>query len=484
MRNVSQGPVLEVIDLSVRYTEDGPDVLKQLSCEVSEGEFVLVAGPSGGGKSSLLYAINGVIPHLTAAEVTGDILLYGESVMDRSPSVRSRQLGSVLQNADDQLIFDRVDDEVAFPLENLQVDPALMPDKVSRALARMDIPADADPKVLSGGEKQRLITATTLGMEQRVLLLDEPLANLDYKGAISLLDTLQQLCREEGYAVIFVEHRLDWVLDYADKILWIDSSGHEFFREKQAFVHFWDKLIEGTLTDCWQDQGYVASSETVMAATNLTWTTKGQAILHGIDFELRHGERWVLIGDNGSGKSSFLNLLVGLRRPTGGRVTSAFRKKEMFRRIGVIMQNPNYQLFMSSVRQEIAYQAVSEARVDELILAFELEGLEDRHPHSLSEGQKRKVGVAAVLAMDPEVLLFDEPTVGQDYRSLGLIIQELSRMNARRPMTMLTITHDTRCAHFLADHVLWLEDGLVYEAGDSSLLALYLEERSVGIDVC
>lgn len=137
------------------------------------------------------------------------------------------------------------------------------------------------------------------------------------------------------------------------------------------------------------------------------------------------------------------------------------------------MQNPNYQLFMPTVQQEIAYKATSPQRAAHLIDAFELQGLEERHPHSLSEGQKRKVGVASILAMEPEVLLFDEPTVGQDYRSLSLIIRELNRMNERAPLTMLTITHDTRCAHFLGEQFLWMEEGRLIQSGGSSVLQQY-----------
>lgn len=478
---MSENMVLEIRDLTVRYPGEESNVLQNLNFQTREGEFILVAGPSGGGKSSFLYSVNGVIPHLTRAELSGDILLGGASILATTPSTRARTLGSVLQNPDDQIIFDRIDDEVAFALENLQVPAEIMQGKIDSALTQMRLRPNANPSHLSGGEKQRLVTATTLAMGQKVLLFDEPLANLDYSGATRLLDALRTLCKEQGYTVLFVEHRLDWVLDYADRILWIEDGWHGCFSGQKEFLPFWEDRLSKALSFQWEGVPAPTAGEVLLKAEGLTWSVEKRELLHGIDFTLRRGERWVLIGDNGSGKTSFMHLLAGLQKPTKGKTFCAYSPKERYCKMGVILQNPNYQLFMPTVLEEIAYQAVSQARVEELIEAFELQGLEQRHPHSLSEGQKRKVGVAAILAMDPELLLFDEPTVGQDYRSLTLMIQELNRMNERNPLTMLTITHDTRCAHLLGDHVLWIEEGKVSAVGGIDLLERYRSGANIAL---
>lgn len=470
---MKQTTLLEIQDLSVQYPSSSLPVIQHLSFTAHSGQFILVAGPSGGGKSSLLYSINGVIPHLMHAQTKGDILLDGSSLMQMPPAKRAHHLGSVLQNPDDQIIFDAIEDEVAFPLENLQVPQQQMQPKIDEALASMQLDTTQNPNHLSGGEKQKLVTATTLAMGQKVLLFDEPLANLDYRGAIRLLNTLHTLCKKQGYIVLFVEHRLDWVLDYADSILWIEEGFHRSFSSQGEFIPFWQNQIESALSFTWKQTNTATNSSPVLQAQNLSWSVGKKQLLFDVNFTLRQGERWVLIGNNGSGKTSFINLLAGLQKPTGGKVICSYSKKEKYKKIGVIMQNPNYQLFMPTVQQEIAYKATSPQRAAHLIDAFELQGLEERHPHSLSEGQKRKVGVASILAMEPEVLLFDEPTVGQDYRSLSLIIRELNRMNERAPLTMLTITHDTRCAHFLGEQFLWMEEGRLIQSGGSSVLQQY-----------
>lgn len=452
-------PVLEAKKLSVSYKRAGEPVLRDLNFEAYEGEFVLVAGPSGGGKSTLIHSLNGIIPHMYEAEVEGQILCRGEDITDYSVSERARLLGTVMQNPDEQLIFETVEDELAFPLENMAVPQAEMQQRIDRVLEMIALPATASPDVLSGGEKQKLVAGSTLIMGQRVLLFDEVLANLDKEAAHDLLQRLSYLCQSEGYTVVFIEHRLDWVLPYADRIYWVNLDEVRVFHDAATFRPYWQQQLRAALAFDWPAVSVPEDADVLLEAIDLTYSVPGKEVLARTNFCLRRGERWVLTGANGSGKTSFLNLLARLTKPTAGKVRQSYGRKERYKKIGVIMQDPNYQLFMSTVREEIAFQAVSEERVAELIEALGLQGLEERHPQSLSEGQKRKVGVAAILAMDPEVLLFDEPTVGLDYDSLGQLLRELKRMDERSRLTMLTITHDERAASFLGDRVIRIEQG-------------------------
>ena len=249
------------------------------------------------------------------------------------------------------------------------------------------------------------------------------------------------------------------MLQYADRVLWIAGDELREFSDLAAFQRFWQDQIHDALAFEWPILPVSPTAEVLIEARGASFTAGGRTILQPTDFTLRRGERWVLIGANGSGKTSFLNVLAGLTKPTQGSVYTPYAKKDRYQSIGVIMQDPNYQLFMSTVQEEIDFRSTSPERTRQLMEALELEGLEERHPQSLSEGQKRKAGVAAILAMDPEILLFDEPTVGLDYRSLGLLLRELKRMDERSPLTMLTITHDNRAAHYLGDQVIRMDAG-------------------------
>lgn len=459
---------LELRNLSFKYQGSEELVLDNVNLNIEKGSFLLVAGPSGGGKSTLLKLLNGIIPFHFKGDIVGDILLEGKSILEQDAYNRCSFMGSVMQNADDQIIYEVVEDEVAFPLENLCCEPEEISKRVKASLELMKLSSNMQTSTLSGGEKQRLITAATLGMGQKILLFDEPLANLDLKSSHELLTILEQYVKEEGYTVIFIEHRLDWVLPYVNKVIWVEDKQIREFDDKDDFSSFWNGNIYSNLSDVDKSSKNIESE--LISMKSCSWKPKGKQILSNINFTLNRGERWIVIGDNGCGKSSFIKLLSTLEKKTSGDISMAYSKREIFKNIGVVMQNPNYQLFMPTVKDEIMLQAITPKLGMDLIKHFGLEEFVDKHPHSLSEGQKRKVGVASILAMQPNIILFDEPTVGQDYKSLRLILEALEKFKEQKELTMVTITHDTRCARYLGDKVLWIAEGMIYKVGGLELL--------------
>ncbi len=464
---------IEVMDYGISYGEDTPAILSHCNMTLAYGELVLLSGLSGSGKSTLLSSINGIIPGAVAATQTGDIRVDGESILGKRISQISVKVGSVLQNAAAQIVHARVEDEIAFGCENRNMPPEDIRVRVDEACERMELDKDWATKTLSGGQKQRLITASTLAMGQKILVFDEPLANLDTEGAHMLLQLLKKLTREEGYAVLFVEHRLDVVLPYADRVLWMeDGTVQEISKEEQHLMRGRGRLA---------DTGHIDASEALcLQAEHLAFRAGEREILKDISFSLYQGERLVILGENGCGKTTLLRLLAKLLKPTNGRVCQYVDQRlgqkanaKWFRVAGYVYQDPNYQLFMPSVAAEIGYQSESEAHTAQSMAAFDLEALAERHPQSLSEGQKRRVSIAAIAAEHPRILFLDEPTVGQDFENLKRMVETVNAVHKETGMTMVTVTHDVRCAEALADRVLWIRDGLVYKLGGKELLAEY-----------
>lgn len=329
-------------------------------------------------------------------------------------------------------------------------------------------------RTLSGGQKQRLITACTLATEQKILVLDEPLANLDKEGARLLMNTLRSLANE-GYAVLVVEHRLDMVLPFVDTVWSIREGVISKVENKQEYLSAQAAYIQDECRP-------FAARDTAFSLEHIGFSVKGREILKDITFNIEKGERVLLLGENGCGKTTLLRLIARLSAPTKGRIVQEFDPqlsqktrgdKKWFSKVGVVYQNPNYQLFMPSVWQEIAFGARSESYAKEIIELFGLCGLSDRHPQSLSEGQKRRVSIAAAAASDPDILLLDEPTVGQDYAGLKELVRVLNLLHEQSGNTMITITHDMRCAEALCDHAVLIENGIVAAEGGKELAREY-----------
>lgn len=464
---------IEVENYRLAYSEDSPPVLDGCDLKIRYGEFILLSGLSGSGKSTLLSSINGLIPGAIPGEQSGDIRIDGESIIGKRISEVSRKVGSVLQNADSQIVHMRVEDEIAFGCENRAVPPDEIRQRVEESCRMMQLDKNWATRTLSGGQKQRLITASTLAMGQKILVFDEPLANLDLEGAHMLLRLLKKLTREQGYAVLFVEHRLDVVLPYADRVFWMEEGKiQELTEENQAVMQG-----RGRLPDTGEAP---VSKELCLRAEHLSFTAGGREILKDITFDLHMGERLVILGENGCGKTTLLKLLARLAKPTGGVVHQYLDERigqkgssKWFRQAGYVYQNPNYQLFMPRVESEIGYGAENKERTEGCIREFDLESLVGKHPQSLSEGQKRRVSIAAIVAGNPKLLFLDEPTVGQDFHNLKRMVKTINAAHKTRGMSIITVTHDARCAAAIADRALWIRDGVVYRQGGKELIREY-----------
>lgn len=457
---------------NVNFSYDGKvQILENVNIALSYGEVNLVSGHSGEGKSTLLYIISGIIPNITDGKLSGEVRINGEDIKDKRLGEVCRKVGVVLQNADEQIIQKTVENEIAFGCENLAFSPEKISKQIDTVCKLMKLEKSWQSRKLSGGQKQRLITASTLAMGQRIVILDEPLANLDTLGAEMLMSTLRTLA-ESGYCIVVIEHRLDMVLPFVDRVFHVGDKKVVEITDKETYLKEQSAEIADT---CREFTGTMP----VFSLSDVVFSVKDRDIVNGVTFDILKGSRTLLLGENGCGKTTLLRLISRLEKPTRGVIRQNIDErfgekgragKAWYKKVGVVYQNPDYQLFMPTVEKELKFGAKSDAYADRIAEQFGVKHLYTRHPQSLSEGQKRRVSIAAVVATDPVVLILDEPTVGQDYKGLCEMVEVLNKLHEETHNTMITVTHDKRCAAALCDKAVWIKDGKIYKTGGKKLV--------------
>ena len=456
------GPILQIDNLEVRYPNTTVAALGPVNLTIRRGQLVLIHGRSGCGKSTLFKVLNGLIPQVEPATVTGSVLMDGRELGESSPQLISRTVGSVFQNFEAQIIQTTVGDELVFGMENLNVERQEMSRRLLGSAFVSSWPENTPVERLSGGTKQKLILEAVLAMQPEMLILDEPLSNLDADSSQSLLVQLRKLA-DQGKTVIMIEHRVDLVEQWADQVVNLGrySPGVKNQVKKGA-----------------------EPADAVLDVSDLRFSyVPGQPVLQGADLTLARGASTVLMGDNGSGKSTLFRVLAGLVPYQGGSVQllgrelRAWKRKRLRNVLGYVLQNPNHQLFMKSVREEIMMGAASEDDVGWIVDTAGIGDLLDRHPFSLSEGQKRLVACCAVLAGRPQVLLLDEPTIGQDDQSLDSMLHLVQDMIRQGQTAVLSVTHDSRAAQALGSVIYQLEGGKTVLHSGMVLTGQTLTER-------
>ncbi|MDE5990250.1 MAG: energy-coupling factor ABC transporter ATP-binding protein [Clostridia bacterium] len=451
----------------VSFSYDGEKkVLDNVDFFAEYGEITLISGASGQGKSTLSSIICGIIPNVNEGVLNGSVLVDGEEMQGKRLGTICRKVGIVLQNADEQIVHKIVEDEIAFGCENLAFAPDDISHKINEVCKLMNIDPKWKTRSLSGGQKQRLITASTLAMGQKIVILDEPLANLDKEGSELLMSILRSLC-EKGYCIIISEHRLDMIMPYADKVWHMEKGKIKQIEDAFSYLSGQSKQIDDVCPR-------FISKDYAFRLENVGFSVKDRKILDDVTVAIPKSGRVVLLGENGCGKTTLLRLISRLYKPTKGRITQNIDERfgqknkcsrKWFKSVGIVYQNPDYQLFMPTVRAEIEFGAQSKEYAQCVMERFSLAHLADRHPHSLSEGQKRRVSIAAVLASRPQILILDEPTVGQDYEGLKSLVDILNSEHIDSGNTMITVTHDVRCAKALCDIAVVIKDGKVASIG-------------------
>ena len=414
-----------------------------------EGGVLHVTGASGSGKSTLLRVFNGLVPHFHGGTVRGRAHVFGLDVVVTSTRELARHVGFLFQDPELQSVHATVEHDVAFGLENLGVPRSTMISRVDAALhsTGIDVLRTRAVTTLSGGERQRLALAGLLAMQPRLLVLDEPLSQLDAHGAHALLNTLREV-RRSGTSVIIAEHRIDGLASLATRTVAVERG-----RLLQSPPPHADGVVaERTLPA----SGRFGGGD----AWHLQRVTAGPArtpILHDVDLRGAAGEVVALIGPNGSGKTTLLRTIAGLLSPLAGRV------ERRAGRIAYLPQNPASLLHRRTVRAEVEWtlrHGSARTRASETLLDLGLDGLAERYPRDLSSGEQQRAAIAAALAGDPVIALLDEPTRGMDTRARAALCRTVARI-AYRGGAVVLATHDLALVRSIADRVVELRDGAV-----------------------
>ena len=503
--------MIELKDFSFQYKAQSEPTLKNLNLTIYKGEKVLIVGPSGSGKSTIGQCLNGIIPNIYKGTSSGQFLIQGKEAFDLSIYEKSHLVSTVLQDTDGQFIGLSVAEDLAFALENDMVELGTMKERVQSWAERLDLMnlLDHRPQDLSGGQKQRVSLAGVLIDESPILLFDEPLANLDPKSGQDIIDLIDQIHEEQGTTTIIIEHRLEDVLYRpVDRVILI-NQGQVLFNGRPDELLRTTLLAENgireplyltTLRQLGQDIDQLEHLDRLedieltgvnRSIPEATFTKTGEAeellkleqisfayqenhpILKNISLSIPKGQRLAIVGKNGAGKSTLAKAICGFIT-TDGQYTSRGEDikqesvKERAERVGYVLQNPNQMISTNMIFDEVALglrlRGISEEDIKERVYqALKTCGLYEfrKWPISaLSYGQKKRVTIASILVLGPEILVLDEPTAGQDQRNYTDIMEFLDSLQ-EKGHTIVMITHDMQLMLDYSDRALVVSDGQI-----------------------
>ncbi|KJU89587.1 ABC transporter ATP-binding protein [Streptococcus parasanguinis] len=503
--------MIELKDFSFQYKAQSEPTLKNLNLTIYKGEKVLIVGPSGSGKSTIGQCLNGIIPNIYKGTSSGQFLIQGKEAFDLSIYEKSHLVSTVLQDTDGQFIGLSVAEDLAFALENDMVDLGTMKERVQSWAERLDLMKllDHRPQDLSGGQKQRVSLAGVLIDESPILLFDEPLANLDPKSGQDIIDLIDQIHEEQGTTTIIIEHRLEDVLYRpVDRVILINQGQVLYNGQPDELLRttllaengIREPLYLTTLRQLGQDIDQLEHLDRLedieltgvnRSIPEATFTKTGEEeellkleqisfayqenhpILKNISLSIPKGQRLAIVGKNGAGKSTLAKAICGFIT-TEGQYTSRGEDikqesvKERAERVGYVLQNPNQMISTNMIFDEVALglrlRGVAEEDIKERVYqALKTCGLYEfrKWPISaLSYGQKKRVTIASILVLGPEILVLDEPTAGQDQRNYTEIMEFLDSLQ-EKGHTIVMITHDMQLMLDYSDRALVVSDGQI-----------------------
>ena len=495
--------------VGIRFVDAPRPVLEGVDLTIPEGELALVVGRTGSGKTTLLRAINGLVPHFSGGTLTGRVIVDGRDTREHRPRDLADVVGYVGQDPVSGFVTDAVEDELAYGMESLGLPADVMRKRVEETLDLLGL-ADIRHRPLaslSGGQQQRVAIGSVLTTHPRILVLDEPTSALDPVAAEDVLATLQRLVHDLGLTVVLAEHRLERVVQYADRVILVPGGGRPVVSGPPEQV-LQDSPVAPPVVELGRIAGWSPLPLSVRDARRLAGplreqlegvdapdrsATPGEVVvetehlvasygqvpaLQGVSTSIARGEVVALMGRNGAGKSTLLKTLVGMKRPSGGRVVvdgqvpADVRPSRLLHHVGLVPQVPGDLLYAATVGDECAQadrdSAVPAGTTLELFTRLSPGVPVEQHPRDLSEGQRLTLALAIVLAARPPLLLLDEPTRGLDYTAKHRLVEILRDLAADGQHAVVLATHDVELVAEVATRVMVIADGELVADGPTA----------------
>ena len=471
--------VIDFENVSFSYGTQSEGCLKNINLKIQAGEFVLLTGQSGSGKTTITRLINGLIPHFFEGILTGSVKVIGDDIKTVTPGEMGKNTASIFQNPRSQFFTTNSTNEVAFALENYGIDRDEMIDRVNSAFRDFEAEnlMDRDMFSLSSGEKQKIAIIAAKALNPKISVFDEPSANLDIQSIIKL-KKIMKILKEQGHTIIVSEHRLFYLKDLIDKCFIMKDGEIDRELKKNDIANLNDsdirayKLRTFKLSDIkyeLKNNPIINKQNSDFKVENLSFSYNvNHSILSNCNLEGNFGETVAIVGHNGNGKTTLGKIMSGLLKAKSGQfyIDDKFvKQKELYKNVYFVMQDADYQLYSDSVVSELMLSSANgveqnDERIENAMSLLNISSFRDRHPQGLSGGQKQRVTIAAAIASNKKILIFDEPTSGLDYENMKGVSEAINILRERGTL-IFVISHDLEFLSRVATKAIFIENNTV-----------------------
>ena len=468
--------MIKLNNVSYTYPHTVQPALHRITLSLEKGRCIMVTGPSGAGKTSLCLAASGILHHEYGGKKEGSVIIDGKNVTDYSSlSDLARNVGVVFDDPESQMIFTTVEEEILSALEYRGLSAAVIEERLAGVMKTtyLEELKDRSPHNLSGGQKQRVALAATLALGNDILILDEPTSELDEHATKRIADILKDL-KDQGKTILLIEHKFDHFREMVDALVILESG--EITAQGIPGEVLKDERVRGMVQPDFsavkKNVRAALASEAIIFVQNLTYCYGDVLALSGVNLTIRKGEFVAIVGENGSGKTTLVKHFNRLLSPTSGDVivnrknTKECSIAALACDVGLVFQNPDHMFFADTVREEVAYGVKNlgiengNALIDSALRDAGLTDSAGLYPRWLSRGERQRLGIACIVAMQPSVIVLDEPTTGLDGCEALLVIDILKKLQ-EKGHTIIIITHNRDIAEHCADRIITMESGKI-----------------------